>query len=232
LHVLVVGVEEKDDQKLKDRVRQALQAQPDGAHWKNKRYKIKLYGPLTEYVSKEKVYAQLNLIKKTIDTRAAQGAANDVLLVYYVGTESIQREGHFLLTDVSKDDPEPRRSAISVDKLRDGFMLDALGAKVMLFDLARPDVPKETAKPVDQIADGPDVARIGVLRYSWQGSTEVPAEPRLISSFDAALHRDVELGKVALDIDQIFSSQSKKHPQLRNYQRIPSGAMRLLLQGS
>jgi WD40 repeat protein len=231
MHVLVVGVGEKDDKKLEARVRQALQAQPDGEQWKNKQFKIKLYGPLTEYVSPEKVYAQLNLIKKTIDTRAAKGGANDVLLVYYVGTESIQREGHFLLTDVSKDDPELRRSAISVDKLREGFMLDALGAKVLLFDLVREDAAKEKAKPADQMADYPDVARISLLRYSWQGGARLPAEPRLITSFDQALRRDVELGKVAKDIDEMSSSESKVHPQLEHYRHIPPGAMRLLLQG-
>src|SRR5262249_14854742 len=122
LHLPFCGVGEKDEKLLTGRARQALQARPDPR--RKGRYtalpafaEVRLYGPLSDYVTWGNIYDQLQLIKKTIETGEPEGSFNDVVMIYYYGKEVIAPAGHFFLTSESEVDPDLKRSAVNCDEL-------------------------------------------------------------------------------------------------------------------
>ncbi len=221
-HVLVVGVGDKDQAQLKDRVLKAVRSQP-GARGA---FQVKLYGPLTEDVSPETVYAYLRRIKRVIDSQAAQGSANDVLMVYYIGQEAVKAEGHFFTTDISQGDPDLKRSGLSVQELRDSFLANTLGARVVLLDVAREPEAKDEVAAVDRVAQWSDKDRVGILRYSYQsGQTQtIPTEARLLTAWNHFLDsnrgpgREVDLGEVGRGVAQGFEQTSQDpYPRSTKY---------------
>jgi WD40 repeat protein len=240
-HVLVVGVGDKDQTQLKDRVLKAVRSQPGvrGA------FQVRLYGPLTEDVSPETVYAQLRRIKKVIDTQAAQGSANDVLMVYYIGQEAVKSEGHFFTTDVSEAEPDLKRSGLSVQELRDSFLSNTLGARVVLLDVAREPTVQGAAAAVDRVAQWTDKDRVGILRYSYEGgrTPTIPPEARLLTAWNTFLDanrnpdRPVVLDDVGQAVAQDFvqTSQdplprSRKYTGLTLSENLPEGLRSLTVE--
>src|SRR5262249_59531378 len=121
-----------------DRALQTLQAQANApGQWRTPAFQeVRLYGPLTGYVSPEQVFTQLCLIKRTVDLLASSGSSQDVVMVYFQGGESLSSHGHFFLTSVSQFDRELERSAITCDGLAESFS-ETLGAKILLLDVER-----------------------------------------------------------------------------------------------
>ncbi len=200
LHLLVVGIGERDEKKLIDRALQTLQAQAKApGQFRTPAFsEVRLYGPLTGYVSPEHVFTQLCLVKRTIDLLASSGSSNDVVMVYFQGAESVSSQGHFFLTSVSQFDRELERSAITCDGLADSFA-DTLGAKILLLDVER-DLPQQAqaAEEIkDRVAKWPDDSYVGVLRYARLLRPGTGKEPRLLSDLKDAMQlrstfRDVE----------------------------------------
>ncbi len=168
LHLLIVGVGEKDERKLTTQAFTALRASTDsqGKSSSPGFEDVHFYGPLAGYVSPEQVYTQLCLIKKTIDLHAQEGSANDVVMVYYQGQETVDGQGHFFRTSASKFDPELQRSAITCDGLS-AYFTETLGAQILLLDVVRTQVPAplSSGEAVDRIAKWPDSSYTGVMRY-------------------------------------------------------------------
>lgn len=168
LHLLIVGVGEKDEKKLADQAITALRATTDsqGKSSSPAFEEVHFYGPLTGFVSPEQVYTQLCLIKKTIDLHAQDGSANDVVMVYYQGQETVDGKGHFFRTSASKFDPELQRSAITCDGLS-AYFTETLGAQILLLDVVRTDTPTtfSEGEAPDRIAKWPDSSYTGVMRY-------------------------------------------------------------------
>ena len=138
LHVLLVGVGEKDDKKLTDQALYALQARQkaEGVYTSQAFEQVRMYGPLNDYVTPDQIFTQLCLIKRTIDLLSTEGSANDVVMVYYQGNEAINRHGHFFLTSVSKYDKDLQRSGITCQGLA-SFFGETLGAQLLLLDVDR-----------------------------------------------------------------------------------------------
>jgi WD40 repeat protein len=168
IHFLIVGVGVKDEQKLTDEGLAALRAKlnRDGQYTAPAFEQVRLYGPLTDYVSAEQVYTQLCLIQKTIDVLASQGSANDVVWVYYKGSESIGKEGHYFLTSVSHYDKDLQRSAVSCEGLA-GFFSDTLGAQLLSLDVNEAPSRERLAsgEAPDRVVKGPFSSYIGLVRY-------------------------------------------------------------------
>jgi WD40 repeat protein len=167
LHLLMVGVGQKDDKKLRQQAIAALRATTAKGKTSSPAFKeVRFYGPLTGFVSPEQVYTQLCLIKKTIDLHAPDGSANDVVMVYYLGQETVDGKGHFFRTSASKFDPELPRSAITCDGLS-AYFTETLGAQILLLDVVRidPAKPLSAGEAPDRIAKWPDSSYTGVMRY-------------------------------------------------------------------
>jgi hypothetical protein len=168
LHLLIVGVGEKDDKKLTHQAFTALRASTDsqGKSSSPGFQEVHPYGPLTGYVSPEQVYTQLCLIKKTIDLHSQEGSANDVVMVYYQGQETVDNQGHFFLTSASKFDPKLLQSAITCDGLS-AYFTETLGAQILLLDVVRTAAPTTLSpgEAVDRVAKWPDSSYTGVMRY-------------------------------------------------------------------
>jgi WD40 repeat protein len=168
LHLLIVGVGEKDEQKLYNQAITALKAAKNlqGKYASPAFEEVRFYGPLTGFVSPEQIYNQLCLIKKTIDLYAPRGSANDVVMVYYQGQETVDPKGHFFSTSASKFDPERHRDTITCDGLS-AFFTETLGAQILLLDVIRtaPPVSLAPGEATDRIEKWPDASYTGVMRY-------------------------------------------------------------------
>jgi WD40 repeat protein len=207
LHLLVVGIGEKDEQQLIDRALQTLQARANapGQIQTPAFEQVRIYGPLTGYVSPEHVFTQLCLIKRTIDLLASSGSSNDVVMVYYQGGEAVNPQGHFFLTSVSRYDKELQRSAITCDGLADSFA-DTLGAKILLLDVERQLAPKAvtTAVVKDRLVQWPDDSHIGVFRYAHTEPGNGRREARLLTDLKEAMQTRSKLKDVESYVAEKF----------------------------
>jgi serine/threonine protein kinase len=114
LHILAIGVGIKDEKKLLDGALRSIQASSNAKGLQTPVYsEVHIYGPLTGYVSPEQIYTQLVLIKKTIDNKVDAGSPDDSVVIYFEGNEKVTPEGRFLITSVSRFDPNLERSAVS-----------------------------------------------------------------------------------------------------------------------
>jgi hypothetical protein len=240
LHLLIVGVGEKNEKKLTERALQALQVQGSApGKLKTRAFEqVRIYGPLTDYVSPEQVFTQLCLMKKTIDLRATAGSAKDVIMVYYQGEEAVKKDGHFFPTSVSQYDPDLRRSAITCSGL-ERFFAESLGAKVLLLDVAREaDTKAAAGEGKDQIAEMPDDSYVGVMRFLRQGLTNPPDDAHLLPALKEALRKADKLKEVT---DQVAadnftrtseneSLKSKRYSQALQYNlHLPNNLTDLVL---
>jgi WD40 repeat protein len=198
LHMLIVGVGEKDEDQLKTKAVTALRAttNPQGKSSSPGFEDVHFYGPLTGYVSPEQVYTQLCLIKKTIDLHSPEGSANDVVMVYYLGQETVDGQGHFFRTSASKFDPELTRSAITCDGLS-AYFTETLGAQILLLDVARTVNPTtlEPGVAIDRIAKWPDSSYTGVMRYLKRIDKQGAAQDVLLADLSDVMPKSAEPGK-------------------------------------
>src|SRR5262249_54065909 len=67
----------------------------------------RIYRPLTSgNVSPDGIYSLLRTVRAGIEGRSDKGSANDVVLVYYEGSEEVCADGHFFRTNRSRYDPD------------------------------------------------------------------------------------------------------------------------------
>jgi WD40 repeat protein len=227
VHVLVVGVWEKDAKKLTEHVLEALHGRPVGIDrftttifGDGPPVEGQLYGPLTENVTPDRVFGQLNAIRRTIQRLARDGAVNDVVMVYYVGGESVNAQGHFFLTDRSRSDHVLTRSAISCDGLVDNFA-DTLGAQLLLLDVTRPSVaqPAGAGLVTDRIAQWYYNPHLGVFRYAWRDAAKHPDSAWLITDLQSAISTKAPtLGRVAAYLADLIAQP----PRNLTYDRVLS----------
>lgn len=228
LHLLIVGIGEKDESKLTEKALQALQAHQDskGRCTTPVFEQVRTYGPLTGYVIPEQIFTQLCLIKKTIDLLATEGSANDVVMVYFEGGETVAREGHFFLTSVAEYDPELQRSAITCNGLSSIFS-ETLGAQILLLDVDR--VASSTSgEGQDQVAKWPDDSNTGVLRYLKQPGRSDRWRERtlLLTDLRDLMPRASEWGEV-VNLVRTKADKEQVKPALLVDQWFPAPLMKL-----
>jgi hypothetical protein len=172
LHLLVIGVYEQDREKLMDRAKKAVESQAfDG--------KPKYYGPLTGYVTADKVFTYLDEIKNNIDDNAKGGAINDVVMIYYQGKEDVCVFGHYFLMSNSDSRKQYPQTAVCLDGVAQAF-LQTLGATVLLVDVAR----EEEKGARDMVVRWPEEVRAGVFRAAWKEQGQaVPAAGPLLDAW-------------------------------------------------
>lgn len=219
LHLLVVGVDEKDPAQLIRRVFSALQATPKnqeqfttpafprGGH---------LYGPITGYVDPDLVFRRLWRIRKTIVAlRDSPDSANDVVMIYFQGQETVTEKGHFFLTSLSKCNPDLRLSAISCDGLA-RHLAEISGPKVLLLDVSRPGDRQVLAKARvagrDRVVDWPEESYVGILRLVWLGRAHTPEEARLLSALEQTMPNVGRLNDLARSVSKRYDLLAPKFP--------------------
>src|SRR4029077_20922900 len=102
LHLLALGARGDSGDEVKRRALRAARDAPGGGGPATTSFDpVIVYGPLVGYrVSPEYIYNQLAMIRAHIlDLGCAGPAANDVVLIYYRGGESVDQSGNFLRTD-------------------------------------------------------------------------------------------------------------------------------------
>jgi hypothetical protein len=212
LHLLIVGVGEKDEKKLIDEAFTALRATTDsqGKSSSPAFIEVRTYGPLTGFVSPEQVYTQLCLIKKTIDLHSKNGSANDVVMVYYQGQETVDGKGHFFRTSASKFDPELSRSAITCDGLS-AYFTETLGAQILLLDVVRtvPPAPLSAGEATDRISKWPDSSYTGVMRYLKRIDKGGAPQDVLLADLKEIMPKATESGK-AMEWGEVLAKVQDK----------------------
>src|SRR5262249_7023204 len=128
LHLLIVRAGDEDGTKLTQRVLDALQPA--------KECLVQVHGPFTGEIKRGQVLAELRRVKQQIDLQARKGQLNNVVVVYYQGTEAINDMGHFFTTTPNPSEANLRQQALTCDSLAAHFE-EIVGAQVLLLDVNR-----------------------------------------------------------------------------------------------
>jgi hypothetical protein len=193
LHLLIVGVGEKDGAGLTNRALAALRKREEvpGRISTTAFAQVIHYGTLSDLVDPDQVFTQLCKIKKTIETLAQEGSANDVLLVYYQGEESVTREGHFFQTSFTD-------AALTPGGLAQYFT-ETMGAKLLMLDVQRGQAVR-LGEVKDQVIRWPEECYVGVFRYArpkGPGSASGTWVPQLLPDLRDVLPNAGRLVQVA-----------------------------------
>src|SRR5262249_16122976 len=152
------------------------------------------------------IYPQLSRIKAAVRDRARNGLPNDVVMIYYGGSESADAEGHFLATSDSQD---PLRS----DFLTSLFG-EYQGAQLLLLDVNRKADPSQMRWS--------EQSRIGMFRYAWL-DPYAERQQALISALESALDKSSRLKEVARLLG-VQVTEVTKDPKLLKYDsHLPAG---------
>jgi hypothetical protein len=228
LHLLVVGIGEKDGKKLVDEALSSVHAQADrdGVLRAPAFSQVRVYGPLTRFVKPEDVYTQMCLMKKTIELLASKDSPNDVVMVYYKGDEAVQAQGNYFATSVTKFDPDLKRSGITYRGLQECFG-ETLGAKVLMLDVTRGADGQRSRDEVAQAKDAPTY--FGVLRYQYPNAGARRGSD-LMTDWRKALNlQDVEiLRTAALQLSNLIRERSGAD-QAAFDRHVPTGLANLLV---
>jgi WD40 repeat protein len=197
LHLLIVGNGEKDQDRLTHRVLSALQATSVS---NDRRFKTPafaegyLHGVLVgEHIDSQRIWPCLEDIKTWLSLRVSGDAGNDVVIVYYQGTEADWLR-------------------LSYDNLADYFARTP-GAQVLLLEVTR-DATAKTTPPggaIPQATQSPADPHVGVLCYIWVNRGQDPgADARLVTDLQAALAKVRKLKEVVSTLDGKFTWDAAK----------------------
>ena len=227
LHLVVIGIDEKDGDALKQRALDAVKAKPSPdaeGKWQAPPAfeEVVAYDPLVGGVSKGQVLHRLKGVKRQIQAAAPENepvVLSEVVLVYYQGREMVTPGGDYLMSDDSQGDEDLDRTAVSCSEIVDLFR-DARGVQVVMLDaerLSRPSDPN--AADASGAFDG---ARLGVLHSVWTGGA-APAT-RLLGLLQEGWSQAGNLGDLAKEIDGL---RQRLAPQTRFSFHLPGDLAQL-----
>jgi WD40 repeat protein len=217
LHLLIIGVEVQDAMELKQRVLDALAADPksrpkgvQGPFSKNPPFEqCVLYHVLVGDIDRGKVEAQLVQINNVIkQLQRETGWMNDVVLIYYQGedVELPEKKERWLKTSRNFQFPEApvQAFAIPCHALR-----RVPGAQLLLLNV--PWTPAAQVAGADWGGD-PDT---GFLRYACHDRADVrKANPALLSLLQEAIRKNGRLGEVVQYINKLLGQQPARFSPL------------------
>jgi WD40 repeat protein len=214
LHVLLVSADEKEGKALESRFLEALHstAEPAGRLRTPAFDRVYTYGPLVGYYARrEYVFPKLQMIKARIKDLSGGSPANDVVVFYYQGGESVNAQGNFFQTGLARRERDAQRAALTCDDLA-RFFADTAGAHVLLFDVGRDGPAPSEQDRLARWADSyPDVTgHVAVLRYAYLGQAGAPRQPLLLKALQEALARAAHLGEVTDQLRKFASDWDDK----------------------
>jgi WD40 repeat protein len=215
LHLLVVGPRERKQEALREWVLKALGARNRAGYDFDTPafHEATLYGPLPWDVNPNEIFHALEDIKKAIRNRGMRGRdgpIHDVVLVYFVGEELIDGQGHFLVTDPRRWAKDRSGWAVDCEHLRE-ILAEVQGAKLLLLDVCR-----GAGGPADRVRVPRWAATasppIGAIRHVWLGKGVAPEDYRLLKALEVTLARAGLFGDVKRQIRQWAQGLDKEHP--------------------
>jgi hypothetical protein len=243
LHLLAIGVGSQEEKPLLQRVLQALRITMDeeGRFLPSAFASVQLHGILTgPHVTRRAITSQLHLIHKKIehlkmsDTRAAVTPLEDLVLVYYQGSELIGNKDHYLNTGGGvPTEKELTRTGITVSELRD-ILRDMGGAPVLLLDVIR-SIPEQRPVVEPPASDrlvrwDREAPRLGFLRSRLQQTSFTPEEARLIRQLEQATKEHRILSEVVNYLVQQFNRiKADRSLQLQFDKYVPDGLLDLVI---
>jgi WD40 repeat protein len=229
-HLLVIGAGKTEKAQLIQRALHSIQGKiTEGTEFKADAFSGgRIYGPLTgSTVTPDRVLTQLLVIKSQIEKRAREGAANDIVLVYYEGNEAVTSDGHFLRTNRSRYDSDLKTSALTMDSL-EAFCGEIMGAQVLLLDVARDNSIRAAASDADkdEVIKRPRNSHVSVFRsLSWLDHPDAPSDPLLLVKWEEATKARAKLGEVGDEVGEMI----KPIKPLTYDKAIPKSARDLLV---
>jgi WD40 repeat protein len=232
LHLFVVGVGEKDAGQLEALALSAIQGKRVvGDQITSPAFPKGWIYLISGYVNRGRVTAQLDRIHLRVGDLKSADAANDVVVVYYHGQETVDDQGQFyLLTSQSQYDQDNRSSALSGRDLSDRFA-SVPGAQIFLLDLQRKVVGGPKMSDDQEVsAKWPHDPQMAALRYVWLSSETPPADARLLVAFNDAVPRANRLGEIETEVSRSSQRAREKYGPTFEYEpRIPEPLRNLLL---
>ena len=230
LHLLIVGVGQRDAAALRRRALEAVGAEADasGRFAEPLRstvfYRINAYAPLTGKVTFSDVFRLLLDVRTDIEVPVAADASgevtpiNDVVMLYYEGGVLVPDKSRFMLSTSERYDPGNRFSAVSSEWLAKFF--DSMrGAQLALLDVSTKKPPHDIP-----VGDWNHDSHAALLCYTWREGIAPPAELRLINAVQKALAATGRLGEV----DRMLADLSAQSREL-DYNRVLPESLKSLL---
>jgi WD40 repeat protein len=219
LHLLVVGVGEKDQRQLETLALRAVRGKRlAGDQISTPAFAKGWIYLVSGYVNRGRVTAQLERIHLRVGDPVDAGT--DVVMVYYRGQESVDDRGQFyLLTSQSQFDPDTRSSAVSGRDLSERFT-SVPGAQLFLLDVQRQ--MQAGANPAEGFPNAvawPNEPQMAALRYAWLSNEAAPADARLLVAFDNALPRATRLGEIETEVSR--DSERAREKYGANFEYVP-----------
>jgi WD40 repeat protein len=197
VHLLIVGVGEKDRDKLRQQVLSAMGAKA----LNQEEFELPtfdrglVYGPLIDNfdpLRKDDILARLIQINMIVGRLSQEGPTNHVVLVYYKGGEEVNKTGHFLLL---RGD----------EKLESGLLEDTLvnveGAPVLLLDVLRgggaPELSAQDTARLDRFANLSPEGPLAVMRLAKLGGRAVVPDPSLMMAWKEALSQQAQATRLS-----------------------------------
>jgi WD40 repeat protein len=217
LHLLVVTPGLREPTALTDRLLKALQARDiKGTRFTTPAFREgRLYGPLPWDIQRREIESTLRYIKDTIGR--TRGPFNEVVLVYFQGSEGIEGGRPYLLTEESRQRGRLKETALDGNRVRE-ILSDVTGAKLLLLDV-RPEGK-------DVVARDRPVPHVGYLRYLWLGDRNPREEQRLVYALEVCLGR----ASLLREVSGLLRGWSNSLGRVANLdQKYPTGLQELQL---
>lgn len=199
-HLLILSQEQADDDAVRRQVLGSLRATPQGKD----RFTMpgfseggQVYGPLIgEELTLPRLNLQLNRIRQQLRRRAQSGSADDVVMIYFRGTETLAGRDHLLQTGPAGAAALALPPGVSFSYLADFFAKNQ-GAQLWLLDVTHPPSGAVAAAEAADAVAGSREPNLAVWRYTWTGPPQTQAaSARLITNLREALARAQNLGEV------------------------------------
>jgi WD40 repeat protein len=234
LHLLMIGISEKDPGLLQKRVLKALGATAiHGREFTMPSFDQSLvYGPLVDDVrpvQRTDVFYEFLKVKQTMDALASKELFTHVIMVYYQGEEVINDKGYFLRTSGPQLDPALQFYSISFSSL-EKLLTENKGAQILLMDVGRELQAGKTEGRDSNVRLFSD-AHAAIMRYAQLGRGAPPVgQPSLIGALESSLRQASRLGRVEQLVAERFDQLRKAQPRLLLYNgHVPEGVADLEL---
>src|SRR5262249_1009462 len=147
---------------------------------------------------------------------------NDVVLIYFRGTEAINAQGHYFLTESGA---ERKQTPIACESLT-SRLAEILGAQVLLLDVGRSTLTAKAdsaSRGKDEFEHCPDDFRVGVLRSAWQDRPNPPPnEALLLTTWEQGAAQTSKLEELVAYIKARYEQEvSRKFPELKYKEYLP-----------
>jgi len=198
LHIVLVAPGMKEDKDLSDRMAEALRAAKIGPNlYKSGVYDVIHMHKLTGYVPYYDVDSRLHNIGMLLRERAAQGSPNDVVMVHYLGQETVNPRGRYLWTSETRQSPRGPTKALALNDLVANHFSRFAGAQALFLDVS-PESGSAAGSALEK------ELRLAMIQHTQpQGSPQ----PQLLQAVQTSTPSAANLGQLVQRLEEAGLSQ-------------------------